>query len=70
MTPDRVSHMVLAIFHRNIDELSILRFLRGGEDERRVGGSILGLVFVDCCDGLSTLRFRRDERLTWNEIFG
>ena len=42
-------HMSLAVFYRDVDELGVLGFLGGGEDKGRVGGSILGFVFVDCC---------------------
>jgi hypothetical protein len=39
--------MSLAILHGFVDELGILGLLRGGEDERWVGGGVLGLVFLD-----------------------
>lgn len=39
--------MLLAVLDRFVDKLCVLCFLRGGEDERRVCGRILGLVLVD-----------------------
>lgn len=39
--------MSLAVFDGDVDQLGIFGFLGGGEDERRVGGSILRLVFSD-----------------------
>ncbi len=40
--------MFLAIRNGGIDQFGIFRFLRGGQDEGRIGGGILGLVFPYC----------------------
>jgi hypothetical protein len=42
--------MSFPILNSRIHQLCILCFLRCGEDEGRVGGSILRLVFGDCYD--------------------
>lgn len=39
--------VVLAVLYRRVHELAILGLFRGGEDQGRVGGSILRLVLVD-----------------------
>lgn len=39
--------VVLAVGDRGVDELGVLRLLGGSEDQRWVGGGILGLVLVD-----------------------
>jgi hypothetical protein len=41
--------VVLAVCNGYVDELGIFWLLGGSEDEGRVGGSILGFVFSDCC---------------------
>lgn len=43
--------MCLSIFHSRIHQLGVLWFLGGCEDERRVGGGILGFVLSDCWFG-------------------
>jgi hypothetical protein len=40
--------MLLAICNSVVNELGIFGLLGSGEDERRVGSGILGLVFSDC----------------------
>lgn len=49
--------MIFTIFNRGIHQFGILWFLRGSEDEGRIGRSILGLVFRYCCETLSALYF-------------
>lgn len=39
--------MFLPIFDSNIDEFGILRFLRRRQNQRGVGGGVLGFVFSD-----------------------
>jgi hypothetical protein len=41
--------VALAVLNGNVDQLGILRLLGGGENERWVGGSILGFIFADGC---------------------
>jgi hypothetical protein len=41
--------LVLSVCNSNVDELSIFGLLGSGEDEGRVGGSILRLIFADGC---------------------
>lgn len=41
--------MGLTVFNSNVDQLGIFGLLGGGENEGGVGGSILRLVFADCC---------------------
>jgi len=40
----KITALGLGVVDGVIDQLSILRLLRGGENERRVGGGILRLV--------------------------
>ena len=40
--------VLLAICNSVINELGIFGFLGSGEDEGRIGGSVLGLVLSDC----------------------
>ena len=42
-----VSALILSICNSDVDELGILGLLGCLEDKRRVGGSVLGLVFAD-----------------------
>jgi hypothetical protein len=42
--------VLLSILAGVVDQLRILRLLRGREDERRVGRGILRLVLVDRCE--------------------
>lgn len=44
---------LLAVLHSSINETGITRLSRSLENERRVGGSILGLVDVNCCISMS-----------------
>lgn len=39
--------LLLAVGDGDVNQLGVLGFLGGGEDERGVGGGILGLVLVD-----------------------
>ena len=39
--------VLLAVSHRLVDELGVLGLLGGREDQGRVGGGILGLVFAN-----------------------
>lgn len=39
--------MLLAILDRRVDQLGVFGLLGGGEDERRVRGGILRLVFLN-----------------------
>lgn len=39
--------LFLAVGQSGVNQLGVLGLLGGGEDERRVGGGILGLVLVD-----------------------
>lgn len=41
---------LLGVLDSVVDQLSILGLLGGSEDERGVGGSILGLVLANGCD--------------------
>ena len=63
--------MPLAILDGLVDELSVLRLLRGGEDQRRIGGGVLWLVFGDggkvtriADNGLQNVRNRVREEAT------
>lgn len=40
---------LLAVLNSSIDQTLVVRLVRRGEDERRVGGRILGLVDIDSC---------------------
>lgn len=55
-----IATLLLAVLHSGINKTSIARLSRRREDERRVGGRILGLVDVDCCTSMS------DRRITWS----
>jgi hypothetical protein len=58
--------MFLAVLNGNINELGIFGLLGGCENEGRVCGSVLGLVFADGCN-LSVLysgnRYRKSRRI-------
>lgn len=41
--------MLLAVFDSEVDQLSILGLLGGGEDERWVGCGVLRLVLLNSC---------------------
>lgn len=45
----KVATLLLGEVDGGIDQLSIIGLLRGGKDEGRVGGSILGLVLSNAC---------------------
>jgi hypothetical protein len=49
-----VLYLLLAVLNGDIHQLSILGLLGCGEDERWVGGSILGLVLLDGCAVLAS----------------
>ena len=55
------TYVLLAIFDRRIHQLCIFGFLGSSEDERGVGGGILGRVLFDCCDDLVTNLFQQKE---------
>lgn len=44
-----VATLLLAVGDGGIDQLGVLGLLGGGQDERRVGGGILGLVLANGC---------------------
>jgi hypothetical protein len=56
--------MALAIFNSIIDQLRILGLLRGGEDERWVGGGILWLVLGNGCYMLAQISRKEQIELT------
>ena len=41
--------LLLAVLDSSIDQTLVRGLVRRGEDERRVGGRILGLVDIDSC---------------------
>jgi hypothetical protein len=49
----------LAVLNSNVYQFGIFWLLGCGENERGVGGGILGLVFADSC-GISVLWLRED----------
>lgn len=43
---------VFVVFDGMVDKFGVFGFFGGGEDEGRVGGGILGLVFGDGCGNM------------------
>lgn len=54
-----IATLLLGVGNGIVNQLSILGLLGGGEDERRVGGGILGLVLVNGCEMVSIFFFER-----------
>lgn len=48
--------MALAVLNSDVNQLGVFGLLGCGEDERWVGGGILGLVFANGC-GISVFAF-------------
>lgn len=48
-----IATLLLGVGNGIVNQLSILGLLGSGEDERRVGGGILGLVLVNGCEVVS-----------------
>jgi hypothetical protein len=44
-----ITVLFFAVCDCDIDKFGIFFLFGGGEDERGVSGSVLGLVFADCC---------------------
>ena len=55
--------MLLSIFYSDIHQLSVLGLFRCRKDERRIGGSILRLVFVDGFKALEIFDRTIEEKL-------
>ena len=58
--------MLLAILNGWVNQLGVLGLLGGREDQGRVCGGILRLVFLDCCELLAAVLPRKSVYLLEN----